>query len=390
MGGDSQHFRGSARNDKKTFYLNNKIMRSLPPERGINIVCLFISAGAPAVAIGPTVGTPTGLAIGLGLLAVIRAQSSASGTVRNTYFLGAWIIRIFSGAFEVMAYTDVFSARTSLPFELSPIVWAWATALFMAALDLWALQATATSARAAVEAAEYEDSLARADRLDRERHERKAQEEEAERAYQIQLARIQAETETRKAEAAANAQAEAAKAQAEAERKVAEAQAEARKVEAEARRKQAEVQAEAERKQAEERRKLAEVQADAERKRKEEYRKEREEKRKQEEAQRIEKERITREREQAAQREAEAKAEADRKFRQAEAEAVATSAEKRKRWQEAKAEERAQIVREAEAKAEELHGRKPTQVEVAQLIGISDRALREFKNQHSQFQKQAA
>ena len=45
MGGDSQHFRGSARNDKKTFYLNNKIMRSLPPERGINIVCLFISAG---------------------------------------------------------------------------------------------------------------------------------------------------------------------------------------------------------------------------------------------------------------------------------------------------------------------------------------------------------
>ena len=141
---------------KKTFYLNNKIMRSLPPERGINIVCLFISAGAPAVAIGPTVGTPTGLAIGLGLLAVIRAQSSASGTVRNTYFLGAWIIRIFSGAFEVMAYTDVFSARTSLPFELSPIVWAWATALFMAALDLWALEATATSARAAVEAAEYE------------------------------------------------------------------------------------------------------------------------------------------------------------------------------------------------------------------------------------------
>ncbi len=121
------------------------------PETGINIVCLIISAIAPALAIGPTVGLPTGLAIALGLFATIKAQRDLSASVRNQYRLGAWIIRIFSGCFEQMAYADQFAQRPSLPFDLSAITWAWIAIAFMAALDLWALSATSTKANAVAE-----------------------------------------------------------------------------------------------------------------------------------------------------------------------------------------------------------------------------------------------
>ena len=159
------------------------------PETGINIVCLGISAFAPALAIGPVIGTPTGIAIALGLMSVIRAQQNSAASVRSTYYVGAWFIRVFAGAFEVMAYTDVFAERSTLPFSLSPTVWAWITAAFMAALDLWALSATSARAEAAQQEIEIQESIASAERQDHERRAEKAEEEERKRKNELERER---------------------------------------------------------------------------------------------------------------------------------------------------------------------------------------------------------
>ena len=139
------------------------------PETWINYTCLAISAIAPALAIGPAVGLPTGFAIALGLAATIRAQRHSSGQVRRKYMVGAWIIRVFAGVFEQMAYCDQFRIRESLPLGLDAVQWAWLAVIFMAALDLWALSATSARSQAQAEASAEEDSYARVERMQQEK-----------------------------------------------------------------------------------------------------------------------------------------------------------------------------------------------------------------------------
>ncbi len=323
-------------------------------------------AAAPTIAIGPLVGLPLGLAAAFGLLAAMKYQKSSEERVRRAAYVSVWLVRIFVVALEQMAYQDAFALRASLPFGFSAMTWGWIAPLFMGALDLLAYGITAARAAAQAEAADHAANLARADELDKERHERKAAEDAAKREQELALARIAAETEKAKAQASATAQAEAARAQAEAQAEAAKAKARAAEAQAEADRKKAELaaeaagrEAEAKRKQEEEARKRAEDQAEARRKEQAERRKQEEEARRQQEAGRKEK---------AAQ----------------EAAIIA----KRARWTAAMPEEKVAMLEEAEQEIIARTGKKPIQDEIAAVIGVTSRTIRDFLN--SRLVKQAA
>lgn len=342
------------------------MLKNFTPELGINIVCLLITAAAPTIAIGPLVGLPLGLAAAFGLLAAMKYQRNADGNVRSAALMSVWLIRVFVVALEQMAYQDAFALRASLPFGFSAMVWGWLAPVFMGALDLLAYGITAARANATAEAAENAANLARADELDNARREREAEKEAAKYRQELELARIAAETEKAKAQAIATAQAEAAKAQAAAQAEAVRAKAEAAKAQAEAARRQAEIaaeaagrEAEAKRKEAEAARNRAEEQAEARKKEAEIKRKQEEEARKQQEA----------ERNQRSAQEAAIKA-------------------RIARWRDAQPEERAAMIEEAEQEVTARTGKKATQAEIAAIIGVSDRTIRDFLN--SRLVKQAA
>lgn len=328
------------------------------PETGINVVCLIISAAAPALAIGPAVGIPTGAAIALGLIAVIKAQRNHSQQVRRQYFIGAWAIRIFAGCFEQMAYSDQFAKRDTLPFQLDATSWAWIATVFMALIDLWAYQATAAKAAAEAERIAEEESYARVERMQKEKERAEMERKEAELKTQIEIAKIQAEADTRK-------ETEKARKEAEARKHEAEKEAEARKIEAETKRKLAEIEAETKRKEAEEKRKDQEIK----RKQEEENRKREEERRKQAEAEKQQKEAEKRRKE-----------EEEAARQQQEIQQNQAAQELKKRWAEAQPEERRKLIPEAEEKLTHSLGRKPTRAEVAAELGTTDRTVRTYAN----------
>ncbi len=165
----------------------------LTPERGINIVCLAITAIAPTLAIGLVIGSLTGLAAALGLVAVMQGQASPVATERRQAYAGAWLIRSFVLCIEQMAYQDQFDSRASLPFGFSPVFWSWAAVVFMAALDLWAYYRTATRAAAAAERADIEASLARAGAHDQAERAARLERERLAKDERLELARIKAE-----------------------------------------------------------------------------------------------------------------------------------------------------------------------------------------------------
>ena len=274
-------------------------MPTLTPERGINLVCLAITAASPGLAIGWEIGLPTGAAAALGLLAVMQGQQSPNSQERRQAYAGAWIVRGFVICFEQMAYQDRFDGRASLPFGWSPIFWAWASVVFMAVLDLWAYYRTATKAAAEAEAAEIAASFARAkEREEREAAER-AERQERDRLERLELARIHAEAKTT-AKLAAE----------ETARKVAEEQRKADGMKVELER----IRVETEWKNAEAARNAAEVArnaAEARRKEEEAERKEAEAERKREERERKEQEAKIRAESEAAQKEAEDKRQAE-------------------------------------------------------------------------------
>lgn len=305
-------------------------LRKLTPEKGINFVCLAITAAAPGLAIGWEIGLPTGAAAALGLLAVMQGQQSANQRERSQAYAGAWIIRGFVICFEQMAYQDRFDGRASLPFGWSPIFWAWASVVFMAVLDLWAYYRTATKAAAAAEAAEIAASLKRmeekeareaAERAEREAAERQARadREERDRSERLELARIKAEAD------------KAAKLAAE----------ETRRKEVEEKRKEVELAAEVERKKAELEWKKVEDARKAEelqRKTEEEQRKRLEEQRKVEELQRKEAERQRKEEERLRkEEEAKIRAESEAREREAQRKAEAEIEARRAKWRNQKA-----------------------------------------------------
>jgi len=311
-------------------------LRKLTPEKGINFVCLAITAAAPGLAIGWEIGLPTGAAAALGLLAVMQGQQSANQRERSQAYAGAWIIRGFVICFEQMAYQDRFDVRASLPFGWSPIFWAWASVVFMAVLDLWAYYRTATKAAAAAEAAEIAASLKRMEEKEaREAAEREAREaadrqaradrDERDRQERLELARIKAEAD------------KAAKLAAE----------ETRRKEVEEKRKEVELAAETERKRlelewkkVEDARKAEELQ----RKTEEEQRKRLEEQRKVEELQRKEAERARKAEEEARkEKEAKIRLESEAKEKEAEALRQAEIEERRAKWRSDKAKKKGNV-----------------------------------------------
>lgn len=344
------------------------------PETGINIVCLIISAVAPSLAIGPAVGLPTGGAIALGLIAVIRAQRHASGSVRRQYYVGAWFIRIFAGCFEQMAYCDQFAQRPTLPFSLDAIAWAWIATVFMAAIDLWAYQATASKAAARADEKAEEDSYARIERMQQEKERAETERRILEKEEKLELAKIQAEAEKQKA-------AEVARQEAEARKFEAEKAAEIRKAEAETTRKQAEIEAETKRKQAEEGRKRAEIKAEEARQKAEADRKQAEMKRKEQEEnrKRAEEKRKEAEAEKVRLRAAEAEfARIEMEKQKAMLKQAEVNAEMKTRWAEADPETRKQLITEAETKLTHVLNRKPIQAEIAEELGTTDRTIRNY------------
>jgi len=193
------------------------------PERGINAVCLIITAAAPALAIGWQIGIPTGAVAALGLLAVMSGQSSTNAAERQQAFIGAWIIRAFVLCFEQMAYQDAMSGRTSLPFGFGPVLWSWAAVIFMAILDLWAYSRAAARAASEAEAEAEAASFARMEAA-----------AAAERQERLEFARIKAGADTERIRL-------------EAERKRLEIQQEQERIRLEAEQKRLEVQQEQER-----------------------------------------------------------------------------------------------------------------------------------------------
>jgi len=356
---------------------------NFPPERGINIVCLLITVAAPVLSIGPITGGAIGAVSAFGLLAAMKYQSDPNAGVRRIAYGAVWAIRIFVVAVEQMAYQDVYTARPSLPFGWSAETWGWITPVFMAALDLFAY--AITSARAAANAEEQAEAeyLQRADILEKERAERKANEEREKREHEARLAQIAADTAKAQAEAAARAQAEAAKAQAAAQTEAARAQAEAVRIQAEADRKRAEAdrkREEDERKRQEAARKLAEAAAEAKRLQAEAAEARRNE-------QLIEQQRIAQQRAEQQQREREAAEAANRKREQEEAEARAASDAKQNRFRlSTSAAERWDMIVKAEAHLTSALGRKPTQKQIAEEVGTSERTVREYQ---AKFQRAA-
>lgn len=222
------------------------------PERGINLVCLAITAAAPALAIGPIIGIPTGAVAALGLLAVMAGQQSTNAAERRQASVGAWIIRAFVLCFEQMAYQDAMSGRTSLPFGFGPVAWSWAAVCFMAVLDLWAYSRAAARAEAKAEADAELASFARMEvQQEKERQEREAAAERNTRE-RLELARIKAQADTEKTRL--EAERKRLELQAEQERK----RLEAERNKEEAERKRLELQAEQQRKQEEAERNEAE------------------------------------------------------------------------------------------------------------------------------------
>jgi hypothetical protein len=305
-------------------------LRKLTPEKGINFVCLAITAAAPGLAIGWEIGLPTGAAAALGLLAVMQGQQSANQRERSQAYAGAWIIRGFVICFEQMAYQDRFDGRASLPFGWSPIFWAWASVLFMAVLDLWAYYRTATKAAAAAEAADIAASLKRMEekeaaeatrQAEREEADRKAKAERDERDRQerLELARIKAEAD----KAAKLAAEETARKAAEEARKAKEIEVEKERIRAELERKKVEAAEKAE--------ELRRNAAEQERKRLEEQRKAEELERKRVEAERKAEEERRKEKEAKIRAESEAAEKAAEALRQAEIEA------RRAKWRNQKA-----------------------------------------------------
>lgn len=333
------------------------------PETGINVVCLIISAVAPSLAIGPAVGLPTGAAIALGLIAVIRAQRHSSGNVRRQYYLGAWFIRIFAGCFEQMAYCDQFAQRPTLPFSLDAVAWAWIATVFMAAIDLWAYQATAAKSAAKADDVAEEESYARVERMQQEKERSETERRKLEMEEKLELARIRAEAENRKAAETARLETEARKFEAETTRKQAEIQAETKRKQAEEGRKRAEIKAEETRQKAEDDRK----QAETKRKEQEENRKRAEDRRKEAEAEKV---RLRAVEEEKAERK---RIEEEATRKQAEAET-----EMKTRWAEADAETRKQLITEAETKLTHILNRKPIQAEIAAELGTTDRTIRNY------------
>lgn len=342
------------------------MLKNFTPELGINIVCLLITAAAPTIAIGPLVGLPLGLAAAFGLLAAMKYQRNADGNVRSAALMSVWLIRVFVVALEQMAYQDAFALRASLPFGFSAMVWGWLAPVFMGALDLLAYGITAARANATAEAAENAANLARADELDNARREREAEKEAAKYRQELELARIAAETEKAKAQAIATAQAEAAKAQAAAQAEAVRAKAEAAKAQAEAARRQAEIAAEAAGREAEAKRKEAEAARNRAEEQAEARRKEAADRRNREEAER-------------RQQEAE---------KQKQEAAQAAIIAKRARWTAAAPDERSTMIDEAAAEISTKTGKTPTQLEIANVIGVSDRTIRDFLT--SRTLKQAA
>ena len=334
------------------------MLRNFTPELGINITCLIITAAAPTIAIGALVGTPLGLAAAFGLLAAMKYQRSADGNVRSAALMSVWLIRVFVVALEQMAYQDAFTLRASLPFGFSAMVWGWLAPVFMGALDLLAYGITAARANATAEAAENAANLARADELDNARREREAEKERAAYAQQLELARLAQDAETRRAELAHNANVEIARSENMAKADAEKARSEAAKAKAEADRKRSEVGAERERNQAEAKRKDAEAARKRAEEQQEVRRKEAADKRSQQEAER---------RQQEAER------------RQQEAAQAAIIA-KRARWTAAAPDERSTMIDEAAAEVSTKTGKTPTQLEIANVIGVSDRTIRDFLN----------
>lgn len=344
------------------------------PETGINIVCLVISAIAPTLAIGPAVGIPTGAAVALGLVAVIKAQKSASKSVRSRYYFGAWMIRIFAGCFEQMAYFDQFAKREELPFEISATNWAWIATLFMAAIDLWAYQATAATTEAK---AQQEKKSEAYDKEEKQQKAKEAAETErltllADKKTEMQknkldsdlrksteIERIKAETERKKAEI----EAETIKQQSETSRKESEERRKSAEIKAESRQKQAEIEAETKRKQAEENRKEQE----SRRKEQEDFRKEKEDRRKEQEK-----------RKQHLQEVEQANAERNRMESEKVKEKEEDEKSVRNQWSEASNEDRKDLISKTEIGLTESLGRKPTQKELAEKLGTTDRTMRKF------------
>ncbi len=325
---------------------------------GINIVCLIITAIAPTIAIGPLVGTPLGLACSFGLLAAMEYQRSADGSVRNVAMVLVWIIRIFAVTLEQMAYQDAFEGRKSLPFGWDAMVWGWIAPLIMGLLDIMAYYITAARAAAISNAADNAANLERADEQDRERREREAEKERAAHAQQIELARIAADAETKRAEIANAAKVEIARSENAAKAEAEKARSEAAKAKAEADRKRAEVDAErdrnqeeAKRKDAEADRKRQEAQAEARRKEAEARRNQQETERKQQEAERE-------------------KHEAEKAERLA----------KLARWKNGSQDEKMTMIDEAAAEVAAMTGKSPTQIEIAAVIGVTDKTIRTFLN----------
>ena len=334
------------------------MFRNLTFPLGINIVCLIITAIAPTLAIGPVVGWPLGLACSFGLLAAMEYQRSADGHVRSAAMMLVWLIRFFAVTLEQMAYQDAFEDRKSLPFGLDAMWWGWIAPVVMGALDIMAYYITAARAAATSSAADHAANLARADELDNARREREAEKERVAYAQQLELARLAQDAETRRAELAHNANVEIARSENMAKADAEKARSEAAKAKAEADRKRSEVGAERERNQAEAKRKDAE----AARKRAEEQaearRKEAEQRRNQQESERRQTEKIKAEKEAA------------------DADARAKTA----RWKEATAAERLEIIQDAEIEAGRSLNRKPTQAEIAAIVGVTDRTIRETIN----------
>lgn len=349
---------------------------NFPPERGINIVCLLITVAAPVLSIGPITGGAIGAVSAFGLLAAMKYQADPNAGVRRIAYGAVWAIRIFVVAVEQMAYQDVYTARPSLPFGWSAETWGWITPVFMAALDLFAY--AITSARAAANAEEQAEAeyLQRADILEKERAERKANEEREKREHEARLAQIAADTAKAQAEAAARAQAEAARAQAEAQAEAARAQAEAVRIKAEADRKREEDK----RNREEDARKVAEAAAEARRRQAEEAEDRRN-------AQIVEQQRLAQQKAAQEQREREAAEAANRKREQEEAEARAASDAKRNRFRlSTSASERWDMIVKAEAHLTSALGRKPTQKQIAEEVGTSERTVREYQ---AKFQRAA-
>ena len=365
------------------------------PERVINVTCQVTSAAAPVFTLGP-LGIPVGIVSAAGLeLAMVNTRSEHANVRKNGRFL-VWAVRIFVCILEQMAYqavclywVDETAQKRTLPFGLDPMTFAWGIVVFMAILDLGAYLSNSAKAAAVAIEKEYRENIERGDEIEKQRAERMANEAREKREHEARLAQIAADTAKAQAEAAARAQAEAARAQAEAQAEAARAQAEAVRIKAEADRQAAEVAAEAARKRAEadrkrqedERkreeaaRKVAEAAAEARRRQAEEAEARRN-------AQIVEQQRLAQQKAAQEQREREAAEAANRKREQEEAEARAASDAKRNRFRLASGFERLQMIAETEATLTSALNRRPTQAEIANELGTTDRTLRECLKLH--------